>query len=145
MGVKNLTPINGRPCSSTRYRENRAISRRVCVDHCILLLKHLSNHMYFTTNGYKCFSKTNSKKNTTCATRVFFLPLISRNFFNQLISHLHRFVILCICWQNSTVFCTKSSFSYSSPSLWNNLPHYIQTTPNEKIVKHLLKTYLFTH
>ena len=31
-----------------------------CVDHYILLLKHLSNHMHFITNGYKRFSKTNS-------------------------------------------------------------------------------------
>ena len=30
------------------------------MDHCILLLKHLSNHMHFITNGYKRFSKTNS-------------------------------------------------------------------------------------
>ena len=26
-----------------------------CVDHCILLLQHLSNHMHFITNGYKRF------------------------------------------------------------------------------------------
>ena len=31
-------------------------------------------------------------------TRVFFLPLLSRNFDNQLSSNFHRFVILCICW-----------------------------------------------
>ena len=37
------------------------------------------------------------------------------------------------------------SFSYSSPSLWNNLPHNIRTASNENIFKHLLKTYLFTH
>ena len=31
------------------------------VDHCILLLKYLSDHnMYLITNGYKRFSKTNS-------------------------------------------------------------------------------------
>ena len=34
--------------------------KQMCVDHCILLLKHLSNHMHFITNGYKRFSKTNS-------------------------------------------------------------------------------------
>ena len=39
---------------------DRAISRRVCVDHCILLLQHLSNHMLLITNGYTHFSKTNS-------------------------------------------------------------------------------------
>ena len=52
--------INGRPCQTTRLKENRAISRHVCVDHCILLLQHLSTHMHFITNGYKRFSKTNS-------------------------------------------------------------------------------------
>ena len=26
--------------------ENQAISRLICVDHCILLLNHLSNHKY---------------------------------------------------------------------------------------------------
>ena len=30
------------------------------MDHFIPLLKYLSNHMHFITNGYKCFSKTNS-------------------------------------------------------------------------------------
>ena len=30
------------------------------MDHCILLLKHLSYHMHFITNGFKRFSKTNS-------------------------------------------------------------------------------------
>ena len=33
-----------------------------------------------------------------CVTRVFFLTLLSRNFDDQLSSNLHRFVILCICW-----------------------------------------------
>ena len=41
-------------------QENHAISSDTCVDHYILLLKHLSNHMHFITNGYKRFSKTNS-------------------------------------------------------------------------------------
>ena len=36
------------------------------------------------------------EKHTTCATKVFFLPLFSRNFDDQLSSNLHRFVILCI-------------------------------------------------
>ena len=31
-----------------------------CVDHYILLLKYLSNHMHFVINVYKRFSKTNS-------------------------------------------------------------------------------------
>ena len=30
--------------------------------------------------------------------RVFFLPLVSRNFDAQLSSKFHRFVVLCICW-----------------------------------------------
>ena len=39
---------------------HRAISRYVCVDHCSLLLQHLSTQMHFITKGYKRFSKTNS-------------------------------------------------------------------------------------
>ena len=31
------------------------------VDHCVPLFKFLSNHVQFITNGYKRFSKTNSK------------------------------------------------------------------------------------
>ena len=30
------------------------------MNHCILLLQHLFNHVHFVTNGYKRFSKTNS-------------------------------------------------------------------------------------
>ena len=30
------------------------------MDYCVLLFKHLSNHMHYITNGYKRFSKTNS-------------------------------------------------------------------------------------
>ena len=39
-----------------------------CVDHLhyILLLKYLSNHMHFITNGYKCFEKTNSTDPRQC-------------------------------------------------------------------------------
>ena len=40
--------------------EVKGISSDTCVDHCILLLNYLSNHMHFITNGYKRFSKTNS-------------------------------------------------------------------------------------
>ena len=36
-----------------KQKENHAISRQICVDDCILLLKHLSNLMHFITNGYK--------------------------------------------------------------------------------------------
>ena len=36
---------------------NHAISRHICVDNYIILLKHLSNHIDFITNG---FSWTNS-------------------------------------------------------------------------------------
>ena len=34
--------------------------RQTCVDHCIVLLKHLSNHMHLITNGYKRFLWINS-------------------------------------------------------------------------------------
>ena len=36
------------------------ISSDTCMDHYILLLKYLSNHMHFIANGYKRFSETNS-------------------------------------------------------------------------------------
>ena len=36
-------------------KENRAILSDTCVDHYILLLKHLSNHMHFITNVFKRF------------------------------------------------------------------------------------------
>ena len=45
---------------SRRGKRKTAILRHVCVDHCILLLQHLSTQMHFITNGYKRFSKTNS-------------------------------------------------------------------------------------
>ena len=38
-------------------KENRAISRHVCVDRCILLLQHLSNHMHFITNVTNAFQR----------------------------------------------------------------------------------------
>ena len=53
-------PINGRPCFFATLKENREIPRHVCVDHYILLLNYLSNHMHFKTNGFKRFLKTNS-------------------------------------------------------------------------------------
>ena len=53
-------------------KENRAILRHVCVDHCILLLQHLSTQMHFITNRCKCLSKTNS---TDPRQRVPFKPL----------------------------------------------------------------------
>ena len=41
--------------------KKQALSRHNCVDHCILLLEHLSKHMHLKKkNGYKRFSKTNS-------------------------------------------------------------------------------------
>ena len=41
-------------------RKNHAMSSDTCVDHYILLLKYLYNHMDSITNGYKRFSSTNS-------------------------------------------------------------------------------------
>ena len=46
------------------------------------------------------------KHTTSCdhgATQVFFLSLISRDFEDWLSSNFHRFVILFICWDTSTV------------------------------------------
>ena len=45
--------MNGRPCQFATVKENRAILSDTCVDHFIILLKHLSNHMHFITNGYR--------------------------------------------------------------------------------------------
>ena len=59
MGVKNLTPLMADRVSRQGKRKTVQF-QAVCVDHCILLLQHLSNHMHFLTNGYRCFSKTNS-------------------------------------------------------------------------------------
>ena len=61
-GVKILfcNSTNGQPCLFTTSKENRAILRQFCVDHCFLLLNCLSNHIHFVTNGFKRFSKTNS-------------------------------------------------------------------------------------
>ena len=43
-------------------------------------------------------SKSNIWKHTTLCDNGVFLTLISRNFDDQLSSNVHRFVILCICW-----------------------------------------------
>ena len=46
---------------NVKEKKKQALSRHNCVDHCILLLKHLSKHMHLKKkNGYKRFSKTNS-------------------------------------------------------------------------------------
>ena len=66
--------LNGRLCLLEK-KENHAISKKISVDHYILLLKHLSNQIHFITNGYKCFSKTNL---TDPRQRV---PLIDRTLY----------------------------------------------------------------
>ena len=50
-------------------------------------------------------SKSSIWKHTTLCDRlgVFFLSLISRNLDGQLSSNFHRFVILCICWDTTSV------------------------------------------
>ena len=53
------------------------------VDHCILLLKHLSNHMHFITNGFKRFLYTNSSDPRQ---RV---PLINMSMFAISTSSIH--------------------------------------------------------
>ena len=42
--------------SSQSKRKTVHFLKQICVDHCILLLKYMSNHMHFITNGYKRFS-----------------------------------------------------------------------------------------
>ena len=43
-----------------RVMENHVISKHMCVDHYILLLKHLSDHINLITNGFKRFLKINT-------------------------------------------------------------------------------------
>ena len=45
----------------------------------------------------------------------FFLPLLSRNFDDQLSSNFHRFVILCICWDTAS---EKAGLPVSLPLLY---------------------------
>ena len=42
--------------SSRRKMKTRTILSNTCVDHYILLLKHLSDNMHFITNCFICFS-----------------------------------------------------------------------------------------
>ena len=42
------------------------------------------------------------KFHTTCATRVFYLPSLSRIFNNQLSQNFHRFVIFGKCWDTQS-------------------------------------------
>ena len=53
-----------------------------CVDHYILLLKYLSNHMHFVINVYKRFSKTNS---TDSRQRVPLIIGCLTRFFNKVL------------------------------------------------------------
>ena len=48
----------------------------------------------------------------------FFLPALSRNFDDRLISNLHRFVILCICWENTK--CEYWSLAFTNSSVFNH-------------------------
>jgi len=36
------------------------------------------------------------------------------------------------------------AISHAGPAVWNSLPDYIQSESNTKLLKKLLKTYLFT-
>ena len=58
--LRSQTPQNGMPCQFKAYKKKHAILSHDCVDHYILLLKHLSNHMYFIPNSFKRFSQINS-------------------------------------------------------------------------------------
>ena len=60
-------------CQFSKQKGSRAIMRHVCLDHYILLLNYLSNHMHFLTNGFKRFSKTNLTNRRPC------VPLISKS------------------------------------------------------------------
>ena len=56
MGVKNLTPIMADGVCR-RGKEDHAISSDTCVDHYILLLKYLSNHMHFIKSISNTFQR----------------------------------------------------------------------------------------
>ena len=69
-GVKVLTPwkIAYRTCISSR-RKRKTVHFRVILYLCSSLyffLNHLSNHLNFITNSFKCFSKTNSTDPRQC-------------------------------------------------------------------------------
>ena len=49
-------------------RKPRNFEAYLCIDHCILLLKHLSNHMHFITNGYRTLFKDQlDRSKATCS------------------------------------------------------------------------------
>ena len=53
---------------SRRGKKKPTISRHICVDHCILLLQHLSTHMHFITNGYRTLFKNQlDRSKATCS------------------------------------------------------------------------------
>ena len=55
-GLFGAEVIKGIRCTKWLTVLVRRVNSHVCVDHCILLLKHLSNHnMHFITNGYNTF------------------------------------------------------------------------------------------
>ena len=60
-----LTPINGRPCQLEK--ENRTILSDTCVDHYILLLKHLSNHAFHNKRFQTLFIDQLVQSKATCS------------------------------------------------------------------------------
>ena len=49
-------------------RKPRNFKAYFCVDHCILLLQHLSNHIDFITNGYRTLFKDQlDRSKATCS------------------------------------------------------------------------------
>ena len=58
MGVKNLTPIKWPTVLVDEVKGKPLIFEAYfCVAHCILLFKHLSNHIHFITNGLQTLFK----------------------------------------------------------------------------------------
>ena len=70
-------------------------------------------------------------------TRVFFLPLLSRNFDDQLSSNVHRFVILCICWDTPSECPVSLTWTPQRNSLEKETTEQQYQTPQtipEKVV-----------
>ena len=110
-------------------KENRAILRQTCVDHCILLLKHLSNHMRFIKNRLQTlFIDQLVRSKATCSFKTLLLQaklrklcihadncawiflVFSPNLRKGFSQNFHRFVISCMVDHTKRGHCLVSFF-----------------------------------